>query len=431
VIPRSVDDLVAAWHRFEERHTELARYIRPPAKATYQLIRRWRWMGPIETLGSMVPGRDRPPERGTILLIDDMAPQFDRNAGAVFMFGTMRLLTESGFRVIFLPDNRAATQPYTAIIQGMGVEVLYGRFDVPRWLASPDCAIDWALVARPDIALRYIPAIRAGTQARLLYYTHDLHYLREQRQYQTTGDRRYLRRSEGFLRQETEVFQLVDCVTTPSTDEVSVIEGLVPGREVRVLTPWVGRLNNGPEASEHELALERRDHLLFVGGFQHPPNVDAAQFLVSEVMPLVWERVPRAQLWIAGSDPPAEVLQLQGGRISVLGYVPDLWPYYLRARASVNPLRFGSGVKGKILSSMEAGIPVVTTTIGNEGIGLQPDVEGLIADGADGLAHQVVRLFEDPAFAGRLAEGSRRAFEARFGRQRALDDLLLALGIAR
>jgi glycosyltransferase involved in cell wall biosynthesis len=429
VIPRNIEGLVATWHGFETRHAATARLVRRPAKATYQVLKRWRWTGPIEALGSTLPGRERPPARGTILLVDDMVPEFDRNAGAVFMLGKMRLLTQAGFKVVFLPDNRYPTQPYTAMLQALGVEVLYGHFDVRRWLASPDGAVDWALVSRPDVAPVYIPAIRAGTKARLLYYTHDLHFLRERRRFEATGDRYFLRQSEQLRRRETEIFHAVDCVTTPSAEEVPVIEGLAPGREVRLLTPWVGRDDDRDDPAP-ELPLDQRDHVLFVGGFGHPPNVDAARFLAASVMPLVWERAPHALLWIIGSKPPPEVLELHGGRISVLGYVPDLWPYYRRARVSVNPLRFGSGVKGKILASMEAGVPVVTTSIGNEGIGLEPGLEGLIADDAAGLAEQVVRLFEDHALHRGLAEEGRRAFTERFGRERALHDLLAALAVA-
>ena len=122
-------------------------------------------------------------------------------------------------------------------------------------------------------------------------------------------------------------------------------------------------------------------------------------------MPLVWPHVPDARVMLIGSEAPPEIYALAGERVEVVGFAPHLAPYYARARMSVNPLRYGSGVKGKIIASMAAGVPVVTTTIGNEGIGLAHGEEVLVGDTATEIAAHIVALFDDVELLG--APGNR------------------------
>jgi hypothetical protein len=166
---------------------------------------------------------------------------------------------------------------------------------------------------------------------------------------------------------------------------------------------------------------------LFVGGYDHPPNVDAARWLANDIMPLVWRAVPDAKLILAGSRPPAELLALAGPLVEVPGWVPDLAPFYARARLSLNPLRFGAGVKGKIVASLQAGLPVVTTTIGNEGLSLEPDAEVLIGDSAEDLAGHAVRLLQDPVQCAGLANAGTSKVRRQFGEDVMRRSLLAAL----
>src|SRR5690606_35530053 len=114
--------------------------------------------------------------------------------------------------------------------------------------------------------------------------------------------------------------------------------------------------------------------ILFVAGFRHAPNVDAASWLASDIMPLVWQTCPQATLYLVGSNPTTDVKKLAiPGRVIVTGSVSeqDLAQHYASARVSVVPLRFGAGVKLKVLETMQCGVPLVTTTVGLQGL---PDV---------------------------------------------------------
>ena len=176
------------------------------------------------------------------------------------------------------------------------------------------------------------------------------------------------------------------------------------------------------------LPLARRRDIVFLGAYDHPPNFDAAIVLVRDIMPLVWERVPDARVMLVGDCVPPEVAALAGERVEVTGHVPDLGVVWQRARMSVSPLRYGAGVKGKIIEALRAGVPVVTTPLGNEGIALESGVEALIGVTPSEIAAYVIHLYEDPDALVALATAGHRVIRERFSRERARADILDALG---
>jgi glycosyltransferase involved in cell wall biosynthesis len=219
----------------------------------------------------------------------------------------------------------------------------------------------------------------------------------------------------------------VDVELTPSEHEVGPIRADAPAADVRVLPPFASE--PGGKAAHEDRTLSERDELLFVGGFAHVPNVDAALRLVREVMPLVWSEVPEARVRIVGDAPPPEVRALASERVAVAGWVRDLDTALGAARATVSPLRYGSGIKGKILTSLAAGVPVVTTAIGNEGLGLRDGIEVLLGETPGELAAAVVRLYQEPALAGTLAAAGRMWVSDHLSPERTRAVLLDALGL--
>jgi glycosyltransferase involved in cell wall biosynthesis len=151
--------------------------------------------------------------------------------------------------------------------------------------------------------------------------------------------------------------------------------------------------------------------MLFVGGFMHLPNVDAVHHFCADVLPRVHAEVPSATLLIVGSDPPPSVQSLAGGRVEVLGYVPDLSPVLRSAAVSVAPLRYGAGLKGKVGEAMSFALPVVTTTVGAEGFGIQSGTHAIVADNPTEFAAAVVRLLRDSTAARRVGEQGRALVE--------------------
>jgi glycosyltransferase involved in cell wall biosynthesis len=141
--------------------------------------------------------------------------------------------------------------------------------------------------------------------------------------------------------------------------------------------------------------FDKRKDIMFIGGFLHQPNEDAVFYFVDEIFPLVKEKIPDMTFYVVGSDPSEKLLKLNSRDVKVTGYVPDVMPYFEDCRVFISPLRYGAGMKGKIGQSMGYGLPVVTTTIGAEGIGLTQEQNALIADGRQDFAEAVVKLYTD------------------------------------
>ena len=159
-----------------------------------------------------------------------------------------------------------------------------------------------------------------------------------------------------------------------------------------------------------ERDYEKRRDILFVGGFSHPPNKDAVIWFAGNVWQQVHERTG-ARFIVVGSHPDDEIMALsdEAAGIDVKGYVSDeeLAGLYGSCRLAAVPLRYGAGVKGKVIEALYYGLPVVTTSVGAEGIA---DARSVMetADSPDELADAIVRLYNDTAL---LGEMSRKALE--------------------
>lgn len=191
-----------------------------------------------------------------------------------------------------------------------------------------------------------------------------------------------------------------DVTVAVTEDERAQILARVPDARVTII-PTIHEL------AEHVLPFGARRDILFVGGFEHPPNVDAVTYLVREVMPHVWLRRDDVTITIVGGGAPSEVEELADSRVDIRGWVADLQPLLDSARAMVVPVRYGAGMKGKITQGLAAGLPVVTTTVGAEGLDGRDGENMLIADHAEALAERIVRVIEDDALWGSLSSGGR------------------------
>ncbi len=363
--------------------------------------------------------------KAIILVIDDGLPQWDKHAGALTLYQYLQLMVGMDFRVIFCGANLELLQPYGSVLQQCGIEVIYKPETLESWLQQNGKHLDYVWTARPDVSGNLIPVIRAHSDAKILYYTHDLHYLREWRRYILDGDAWALGESNRLRDVEFGIFRGVDCVMTPSCEEVKIIKEAVPSANVREVLPYFYT----PDSIIGKSSFSNRHDMVFVGGFGHPPNVDAAAWLVNEILPLVWKQLPSARLLIIGSNPPAAVTTLANDRVEVVGYVPEVEPYYERARISINPLRYGAGVKGKIVASLRSGVPVVTTPIGNEGIGLRDGMDGFIGDSPEALAERILSLYHDDALCARFADAGRSVIRRQFSVMKARRILGEVMGI--
>lgn len=353
--------------------------------------------------------RERPYNSKIALVIDDKVPEYDKHAGGMGMFHYVKLLGELGYKVIFVPDNKRRIEPYTTELQQMGVEVFYGAFKFEDILNDHGKNIDIAWLSRPVEAAKYIDAIRNNTNAKIFYCGRDLHFLRTQRRGEVQRNEYMLQEAERLRQLEHQLFVKADVVLTFSEYEYALISELAPLARVKVIAPYVMHQLDTVSAS-----VNARNDLIFVGGFKHSPNLDAAMWFIDECWPLVKEAVRDARFFVIGSDPPETLLDRASPDIILCRHVKNIGPYFEGALASVAPLRFGAGVKGKIITSMKHGCPVVTTTIGAEGMGLVDGVHALIADTPQGFADALQSLSTDKTAREKIVTTGREYVSQRF-----------------
>jgi glycosyltransferase involved in cell wall biosynthesis len=152
--------------------------------------------------------------------------------------------------------------------------------------------------------------------------------------------------------------------------------------------------------------------MLFLGSFRHTPNQVALDWFTREVLPLVLEKLPDARLLVAGSDPPPRhAFNDPANAIDLLGFVDDIQPLFSSCAAFICPIRSGSGVRVKLLEAFASGIPVVSTTLGAEGLARRDGDFCALADEPRAFADTVIRLLEDPVYAAALAARARQEVE--------------------
>jgi glycosyltransferase involved in cell wall biosynthesis len=211
-------------------------------------------------------------------------------------------------------------------------------------------------------------------------------------------------------RYERRWIQAPDAVTVCSQRDSRRLALGAPGQRFHVVP-------NGVDLQAIAFQLDDRepDTVLFVGGMSWRPNIEAAQVLVRDVMPAVWAQRPNTKVWLVGKDPAFEVIGLAGALVTVTGEVESVLPYLRRASVTVVPLQSAGGTRLKILEAMAAGVPVVTTSVGAEGLDLRHGEDAVIAESAAGLSAATVHLLSDPQAARTLATAARTRVEAEFG----------------
>jgi len=349
--------------------------------------------------------------REKVLVIDNIVPAQDRSSGGTRLFEFLLLLTRH-YHVVFAYVGAYALQEYVKPLERYGITVFYPGYAK----AVNNYDLDMGAVLRHNdfklvfcelfsIAEQHLGVLRQySSKTPVIIDTFDVHFLRETREAITANDAGLLRKAQETKRRELAVYKQGDLVLTVTPDDKQALLREDPQLNISVV-PNIHALppNIVPRAG--------RRNMLFVGGFSHTPNVDGVLYFCREIFPLVLQRLPDTKLWVVGNAPPPEIVALASANVVVTGYVRHLVPYLESALVSVAPLRFGSGMKGKIGEAMAWGIPVVTTTIGAEGMGLQDGVDALIADAPEDFARRIVQLYQNPELWESVAQNARKRVE--------------------
>lgn len=366
--------------------------------------------------------RDRGQQRRPlVLVVDHYVPQPDRDAGSRATWQVIEQLVNNGCNVKFWPQNLYYDPGYAPALEQMGVEIFHGgeyvdRF--PEWVREHGRYLDVVILNRPHVAVEFIAPLRAHSDARILYYGHDIHHLRMQQQLTLHPDPELATQMAHFRQMEWQMWQQSDVVLYPSDEETAHVQAWLQTQQGKAEARTIPLYGYPHIAGDLSHTLGSRQDILFVAGFAHPPNVDAATWLVNDVLPHVRERFPDVRLNLVGSNPHEKVRALEGAGVHVSGHVSDdqLADYYTRSRVAVAPLRFGGGMKGKVLESMCHGLPMVTTSVGVQGLSC---ASGFLphSDSAEEIAAQLIRLLDDDGHWSSVSDASTALIRERYSVQ--------------
>ncbi|MBW2991787.1 glycosyltransferase family 4 protein [Candidatus Woesearchaeota archaeon] len=166
-------------------------------------------------------------------------------------------------------------------------------------------------------------------------------------------------------------------------------------------------LKNGTEIFDVKRKDAADNNIMFLGNMEYQPNVDAVRYFIKEVFPLIKKRVKNARFYVVGKN-SGKIKKYASKDVVVTGFVKDLNEYFSKCKVFVAPMRLGSGIQNKVLEALNYEIPVVTTSIVNNGIGGQDGKEIIVADGAREFAEKVVRLLKDKELRKKLGSNGKK-----------------------
>lgn len=376
---------------------------------------RERWKRSLESHQLNGESLDKAKDRSKsnrVLFLDQCTPTPDRDSGSIDALNITLMLREMGFQVTFAPvSNFLHCGAYTEDLQSEGIEVLYSPFvtSLRAHLKSCNNRYDLIFACRYNTLQGYYKDLKKYCKtAKLLFHTVDLHYLRLQREADLFQNKKLSAFAKQTKTVELDLIRKSDVATVVSQAECDLLRESVQPFNVHTL-PYT---RNIPGA---RTSYRDREGIVFVGSYLHPPNIDAVLFFAKEVLPLVHTKLPDVVFHIVGADPPEEVRALEGRRVKVMGHVKDLDSLMNSMRASVAPLRFGAGIKGKVGQSLAYGVPVVATPLAAEGMGLTDRKEILLAEEALEMAELLCAVYSSEKLWERLSQQGIEAASTRFG----------------
>ena len=319
------------------------------------------------------------------------------------------------------PGQRAALEPYCRSITVVTPTRFTAWFNTARnyfrskslqmgyWdSARARCAVkDLAKKIKPDVVynqmVRTVPLVARLQFPKVMDFQDALSMNTERRMEQSRGLLRSILHYEFKMLRSTEynAFKIFDALTIISETDADAIPHKRNG-DIHIVRNGVDFDYFAPQPLSPS-TTQPLNTIVFCGNMQYAPNIDAARYLVNDIMPLVWQKRPEARLVLAGATPTAAVRRLAGPRVEVTGSVPDIRPYYAHSRLFIAPMRLGSGLQNKLLEAMAMGVPCVTTPIANEALGATPGTHLLVGNSPQELASHVLSLLADPARAQALS----------------------------
>ncbi|WP_168196263.1 glycosyltransferase family 4 protein [Echinicola soli] len=339
-----------------------------------------------------------------LLFIDIFLPEYDKDSGSLRAYHLLKMLKQLGYHIIFVPRKGEIFEPYYTEFLKMGIEILYGypdRKGMEAELKKLLYEIDIAWICRPQLNKEFEWIFKINPKIKWVYDTIDLHYIRLGREAILYESKKLKKKADKFHSLELSIAKKADITITVTEEEAQILHEQGAKR-----TEVVSNVHEALQS--HEVpAFNSRKGLLFIGSYDHPPNIDAVVWLIEEIMPLVWQK-EKIPVTLLGSKPTEKVKSLASGLVKVPGFIQDVSPYFLNHKLFVAPLRYGAGMKGKIGQSLSYQLPIITSQVGAEGIGLQDGENVLIAETKEQFAEKILKTYNDESLWNHLTTNSSR-----------------------
>lgn len=349
-----------------------------------------------------------PKQQRTVLIVDATLPTYDEDSGSLRIYTLMKILGQMGYKVTFFPDNLDSNFKYRHALEAIGVEVFHGQYNIGDALSYRH--FEFAIVCRVDMGQRYIPFIRLlSPNTKIFYDTVDIHYVRELRQAEIENNPEL-----GLRAFETKHKELANCLLAHRVLTVTEDDGLHLRTELsKVEFSVIPNIHELPPPETTDFSA--RDGIVFIGNYNHQPNEDSVYYFIDYVLPKILARIPEVKLYLIGSNMKPKMRELASANVEIVGWVDKVEPAFAQRRVFVSYLRYGAGMKGKLGQALALGLPVVSTAIGAEGMGLIDHETALIADDPEQFAAAVCELYHNAALWDKLSQQGREYIEQRYG----------------
>ena len=367
--------------------------------------------------------RDRGQNKNRILVIDALVPRYDKDAGGRCTFLYLNLFKEIGLQVTFLPNNFNRFEPYTSILQQNGIEVLYGKIYknfYENWLKDNLKYFKYVYLQRPDISNVYIDIIMKYIKGKIIYFAHDLHFLRLYREYNITHNDNNFKDAVFLEKIENNIFSKVDVIHVVGSFEQKYLKERYKNKIIRNI-PLFFYSNH---LSNIEKNFSKRKNIVFVGS-SHTPNIDGVLWFYNEVYPNIINKFPDIIWYIIGSNENDKIKRLESKNIKIPGYLSDeeLSLLYQKCRIAIAPLRFGAGVKGKIIEAAYNQIPIITTSIGVEGLDNTTDAF-IVEDDPVKMSNIICELYTNFSKLKMMSDSGKQFIEKFFSKNKAKEIIM-------
>ncbi|NOZ08595.1 MAG: glycosyltransferase, partial [FCB group bacterium] len=362
---------------------------------------------------------DRGSEKN-ILVIDPFLPLYDRASGSFRLLQILKSLKKQNYHVTFVARNGYQHEKYLPVLERLGIMTIC--YDISAMKATgldingkehniqyehlfKERFYEYAILDFWELASYYLPIIRKySPDTKIIIDTVDVHFVREIREAELRKDQNLVARALKNKKMELAIYKKADRLWVVTKADAQILEKSIKNVPIDIIPNIHPKIN-------YTRKFEETWDLLFVGNFNHTPNKDAMEYFCKEVMPIVLQKIPDIKLQIVGNEADRVVNHLSSKHVVVTGYQKDLSGYLKAARLAVSPLRYGAGMKGKIGEAFSWGLPVITTSVGAEGMNIVDYVHALVADTPADFAAKIVMAYQQKDLWSKLSAGGKKLVE--------------------